>query len=81
MKLMGSLPRTLTKWLVFTFANISTMLFSNVPGPRSHLTYQGIQLLNFTSMSPIEASCGIAMTTISYAEEFTVACYADIMLV
>jgi hypothetical protein len=29
----------------------------------------------------MEASCGIAMTTISYAEEFTVACYADTVLV
>jgi hypothetical protein len=81
MKLMGFLPRTLTKWIMFSFASKPTMLFSNVPGPRSHLTYHGIKLLHLISMSPTEASNGVAMTTMSYAEEFTVACYADIMLV
>ena len=79
--ILGLLPRTLAKWMLFSLANKATLLFSNVPGPRSHLTYQGAQLLHLISMSPMEASCGLAMTTISYAEEFTVACYADTVLV
>ena len=79
--LLGSLPKSLAKWLLFILANKATLLFSNVPGPRSHLSFNGAQLLHMMSMSPMEAACGIAMTTISYADEFTVACYADTVLV
>lgn len=79
--LMGLLPKTLAKWMLFKLSNKATLLFSNVPGPRSRLTYQGVELRHFMSMSPMEAACGVAMTAISYAEEFTVACYADTVLV
>ena len=79
--MLGSLPRTLAKWVLFTIADKATLLFSNVPGPRAHLSYQGAQLLHLMSMSPMESNCGVAMTNISYAEEFTVACYADTVVV
>ena len=79
--IMGMLPKTVAKWMLFKLANKATLLFSNVPGPRSHLTFNKSKLQHLMSMSPMEATCGVAMTVISYAEEFTISCYADKALV
>lgn len=81
MDFLGFVHKYLGKLLLFSFASKATLVYSNVPGPRSLLYYQGAQLLHVMTFTPVEASCGVAMTCLSSAEEFTVAILADTGLV
>ena len=71
------LPGSVVRWIIISNSSKATFLFSNTPGPMTPLTFSGVKLLQMMPTSPINAKTGVAMTVFSYADEFTVTCYAD----
>ncbi|CAG9333984.1 unnamed protein product [Blepharisma stoltei] len=79
MKLMGKiLPPSLSKQIMYFFANKATLLFSNVPGPKKEVRYKGKLMRRVISMSPTIGTSGISITSFSYNGYFLVTCYADV---
>lgn len=75
--LLGHLPTKTAGKMIFSVSDRATLVFSNVPGPKKRLTYGGAGLQQLIAVAPASGTCGISITTISYHDELTIACYID----
>lgn len=75
--LLGLLPTKTAGKMIFSVSDRATMVFSNVPGPRVSLSYGGAALEQLIAVAPASGTCGISITTLSYQDKLTVACYTD----
>ena len=75
--LLGLLPMEAAGKMIFSVSDRATLVFSNVPGPRAGLKFGGAALEQLIAVAPASGTCGISVTTLSYQDKLTIACYTD----
>jgi WS/DGAT/MGAT family acyltransferase len=79
--LMGRTPAQLEARLIDFFTAKGSMVLTNVPGPRHHLSLAGTPLAGVLVWAPCSGSVGMSVSVFSYAGKVTVGFLTDAGLV
>jgi WS/DGAT/MGAT family acyltransferase len=79
--LMGRTPVQLETRLIDFFSAKGSMVLTNVPGPRRHVSLAGVPLAGVLVWAPCSGSVGMSVSVFSYAGQVTVGFLTDAGLV
>ena len=78
---IGRTPSIIERGLVRFFSAKGTMVLTNVPGPRSEVTFAGTPVRGVLVWAPCSGSVGMSVSIFSYAGKVTVGFLVDTALV
>jgi hypothetical protein len=81
LELMGRTPPIVEARLIDYFSAKGSMVLTNVPGPRHHLSLAGTPLRGVLVWAPCSGSVGMSVSVFSYAGNVTVGFLTDAGLV
>lgn len=81
LKLIGSLPPQLQTLIIDTFNKNASSTMTNVPGPRTPLTFAGETISNMMFFGPQSGTMGVGISVFSYAGQMTMGLNADANLI
>lgn len=81
LRVLGRSPRRVEDRVVSYFVNKTSLVLTNVPGPRVRLTLDGIPISRLTFWVPQAGRLGLGISILSYAGEVTVGIIADACVV
>jgi WS/DGAT/MGAT family acyltransferase len=78
---IGVTPRQIEQRLVDLFASKSSLVLTNVPGPRQPVYFAGTRVAGVTSWVPAGGTIGLGVSIFSYAGKVTIGLRADAGLI
>lgn len=81
LRVLGRSPRSVEDRVVSYFVKKTSLVLTNVPGPRVRLTLDGIPITRVTFWVPQAGRLGLGISVLSYAGEVTVGIIADACVV
>ena len=74
-------PRQIEQRLVDLFASKSSVVVTNVPGPRQPVYFAGTRVAGVTSWVPAGGTIGLGVSIFSYGDKVTIGLRADAGLI
>jgi hypothetical protein len=74
---MGAAPRAIEELGVSFFATKTSLVLTNVPGPRAQLTLSGVPVSRIVFWVPQSGRMGLGISIFSYAGDVTVGILSD----
>jgi len=78
---VGRTPAQVENLLIDRYAGMSSVIITNVPGPRQRISIAGSPVAGLLFWVPTSGPVGVGMSLISYAGELTVGIMVDSRLV
>jgi WS/DGAT/MGAT family acyltransferase len=78
---VGLTPAPIENVLIDRYAGMSSLIVTNVPGPKHRISIAGSEVTGLLFWVPTSGPVGVGLSLISYAGDLTIGIYVDAMLV